>query len=1053
LARWRRQPDISHNSGRAGFVSYDYYDDDAAHDDPVRRCLTFWGVKNVSKNRAIIRGDDIEGINVPHRGPRRSRVVRHKNMVNDTLIACYPEGGIADSPDPGRALGSCSGDIMSFSLKAVHTFVQILTILSVGAMGLALFTAAPGQAQTVCDPVGTAADDGPNFFLPTGFYADDLTLCGASDRVFVNYDDPTTLTSPFDIIEIFLPDETPRPASDGNPVKVYGYGEPVVVSCAGATIGGNNSVVATLELAEGASCSLLVNATMSGDLISITGTLTRVDADDYTLSTMTAAGGGWGGAASVIDTTPPSVAVASTAGAPVSGPFDVTATFSEDVTGFELADFTVGNGGASNFQTVSARVYTATITPAADGQVTVDIAAATAIDGAGNDNTAATQFAIASDLTPPTASLVLPGASVGGPFTARALFTEDVVGFDVSDLTVSNGVASGFIAISAREFTALITPASFGNLTLSVAANAAQDGAGNASTAASETLSVDFAASNLALTLAANVDDATTVASPVTLDNPGSDAIGYSAAADVGWLVVTPATGTIPGSGSLGLNISLAPAARSLAAGTHNGVVTVTRIAPAGVVTTIPVVLTVAPRFGSLQIVATTPGGTHGDETFGYSSADPSLNGLSLTTSGGTAASSAFTLVQGAYDLTQNLPTGWELDGLTCVGDDDNGSVLDAATGRADIDLDANETIICTFSNSRDDDAVRLATRRAINNYLVRRGDRIISAAPDISNRLRARFEQSPGQFSADATQGEMRVTMSGSLAGMRNHAKANQVQMPGSTAPDDHAFDVWFAADFSSISDDRAGDGAESDFGIFQFGVDFAADERTVLGLMVQHDWMGETQRMIATAAGGISPARIDGSGWMAGPYAARKMDNGVIVDVLALVGRSDNDIDPLGLYTDSFETSRYLLRANVSGEWIDGPWRVRPSVSLSHFEETQKAYTDSLGVTIPEQSVSIGRLTAGPEIAYRTESPGGGYWEAHGQLNANFDYNPAGLMDATGRVFDTGEFRTDAAFGVRGRMDNGAVAGFEINFSGMGEDDFEASGARIEFRLPFGG
>lgn len=750
------------------------------------------------------------------------------------------------------------------------------------------------------------------------------------------------------------------------------------------------------------------------------------------------------------DATAPAVTLSSSSPDPVSGAFTLTATFTESVTGFELSDLTVGNGTASNFNASSGTVYTVTITPTSDGQVTVDIAAGVATDSAGNANTAATQFTITNDATPPVPTIALPGSQVEGAFTASFTFSEDVVGFDASDINVTNGAASGFTTTNARTYSTTITPGTVGQLTISLAANAAQDGAGNASTAASDSLTVVFPTTNSNLNLGGSVADPTTVSTTVNLTNPGSQAIAYTAASDVTWLAATPASGTIPGSGNLSLTIALTAAADQLAAGTYNGTVTVSSTTPSAVITTIPVTLTVAPRFGSIRIVATTPGGTHGNETFTYASGDAGLNGLSLTTASGTASSATFTRRFGSYDITQSLPVGWELDTLSCAGDADSGSVIDVASGRADIDLDPNETIVCTFANSRDDDAVRIATQRAINNYLVRRADRIVSSLPQLNNRLRAHEESRAGDFAADVVGGEYRVAMNGSLAGMR--AQARDGADPDAVG-NPSRFDLWVSAEFSGISDDRAGDSADSEFGVVQIGADWLINEKTVVGLLVQRDWMDETQETIAVAAGGISPATIDGAGWMAGPYLVHEFAEGVVFDVLAMYGQSDNDINPLGFYEDSFSTDRFVIRATISGEWAEGPWRIRPSASITHFSETQDSYTDSLGIVIPEQSIEIGRFTAGPEFAYRWDQPGGGYSELHGQINANFDYNPAGLMDATGRVFDTGTFRADSRVGLRTLFENGATLDFEVNLSGLGESDFEASGARIEFSIPLGG
>ena len=99
------------------------------------------------------------------------------------------------------------------------------------------------------------------------------------------------------------------------------------------------------------------------------------------------------------DTTSPTVAISTAAGAPVTGPFSITVAFSEPVTDFELEDLVVGNGSASELQENNAS-YMATITPAASGTVTVDIPAGAAQDVAGNPSAAAVQFSIVADLTP-----------------------------------------------------------------------------------------------------------------------------------------------------------------------------------------------------------------------------------------------------------------------------------------------------------------------------------------------------------------------------------------------------------------------------------------------------------------------------------------------------------------------------------------------------------------------------------------------------------------------------------------------------------------------------
>jgi hypothetical protein len=183
------------------------------------------------------------------------------------------------------------------------------------------------------------------------------------------------------------------------------------------------------------------------------------------------------------DLTPPSVVISGPPG-PISGAFTATFTFNEDVTGFAAGDISIGNGAASNVQATSASVYTTTITPAADGAVTLDVGATIAEDLAGNGNTAATQVSVTNDETGPTVAIAGPPGPVSGVFTATFTFNEDVTGFAVGDISVGNGAASNFQPTSARDYTATITPTADGAVTVDVPGTSALDAAGNDNTAA-----------------------------------------------------------------------------------------------------------------------------------------------------------------------------------------------------------------------------------------------------------------------------------------------------------------------------------------------------------------------------------------------------------------------------------------------------------------------------------------------------------------------------------------------------------------------------------------
>lgn len=75
------------------------------------------------------------------------------------------------------------------------------------------------------------------------------------------------------------------------------------------------------------------------------------------------------------------------------GPFTVTVTFSEPVTGFEIGDIAVTNGTLSGF-TGSGATYAVTVTPGADEFVTLQVIEAAAQDAAGNPSTASAPLSV-----------------------------------------------------------------------------------------------------------------------------------------------------------------------------------------------------------------------------------------------------------------------------------------------------------------------------------------------------------------------------------------------------------------------------------------------------------------------------------------------------------------------------------------------------------------------------------------------------------------------------------------------------------------------------------
>ena len=185
-----------------------------------------------------------------------------------------------------------------------------------------------------------------------------------------------------------------------------------------------------------------------------------------------------------VDGIKPTVVISSTIPDPTNVAFDVTITFSKPVIGFTLSDIDVGNGTASNLMG-SGSVYTATITPTADGGVTLLVFEDLAQDVVGNNNKLSNEFFVEYDATNPTAVMSTTSPNpANGAFTLDIVFDEAVTGFEISDLSATNATISDFMTISTTVYSVLITPTGETDINVVIGVDTAIDTATNGNVAA-----------------------------------------------------------------------------------------------------------------------------------------------------------------------------------------------------------------------------------------------------------------------------------------------------------------------------------------------------------------------------------------------------------------------------------------------------------------------------------------------------------------------------------------------------------------------------------------
>ena len=386
----------------------------------------------------------------------------------------------------------------------------------------------------------------------------------------------------------------------------------------------------------------------------------------------------------MVDNTAPTVTITDVPDTS-SAAFTATFTFTEAVTGFVVGDITLGNATASSFTVTSTTVYTALITPTANGAVTVDVAADVALDAAGNGNTAATRASSTYTMPVPTITIaagttpVTEGASAaftltrsGGPpgnpeltVNVSVTETEDMVAaadkgaktviFQANSATAMLGVATGADSVDETNsvVTATVTanPATYTVGTSSSATVTVTDDDTRGVTVSAETLAVNEDSSG---TYTVKLDSEPTATVTVTPSSGNSDVTVSSALTFTTMNWSTAQTVTVTAAHDSDAVDDSATISHAVSGGDYGAVtaasVTVTVDDDETADTTAPQVASIA-----RQTPASSP--TNADSLtwrVTFSEAVSNVDAADFTVSGTTATPSvsAVSGVTGAYDVT-----------------------------------------------------------------------------------------------------------------------------------------------------------------------------------------------------------------------------------------------------------------------------------------------------------------------------------------------------------------------------------------------------------------
>nr|WP_321251383.1 Ig-like domain-containing protein [uncultured Ruegeria sp.] len=301
-------------------------------------------------------------------------------------------------------------------------------------------------------------------------------------------------------------------------------------------------------------------------------------------------------------------------------------------------------------------------------------------------------------------------------------------------------------------------------------------------------------------------------------------------------------------------------------------------------------------------------------------------------------------------------------------------------------------------------------TQRLIQAFQNARANSLVSNQPNLTRFLQ---QSGAGAFDASVSQG----------AGFLNFAS-------------DPTLPIWLNVTGNWSSQDDF----DSSYALAVLGAHHQVNQNLLVGAMLQLDY-AETEN---------GASEIDGTGWFVGPYVVAKLpEHPIYFEGRALYGKADNEVSPLGTYSDKFDSDRWLVQSRVTGEIQRGALTLMPLLDLSYVSDDAEAYTDSLGNPISAQDFSLTTVQLGMDFSHPISVARGSMILTGGLSGVWSSTSGTGTVPGVAPIGDTTRGRVD--LGLDYRLQNNSLLAAGVFYDGIGESGFESYSVDLTWQINF--
>jgi hypothetical protein len=184
--------------------------------------------------------------------------------------------------------------------------------------------------------------------------------------------------------------------------------------------------------------------------------------------------------------------------------------------------------------------------------------------------------------------------------------------------------------------------------------------------------------------------------------------------------------------------------------------------------------------------------------------------------------------------------------------------------------------------------------------------------------------------------------------------------------------------------------------------------------------------------------------------PYFGVRLTDNVFAEGFVGLTKLYYNVTPGTGITGAFDSLRVFFGGALTGVWHDGNWRFQPSILGAWGSETQNAYTDTNNTFVPTQTITFGRIGAGPEIGYTFKNERRGWsFEPFALAKANLDFSSTPVYTFYGLTPVVARSGTQASGQVGGGvamlLDEGFYLRLQASYDSIGVPGLDIWSGRI--------